>query len=270
MNPSHDTQHSTADDLWLEEPARTLQGGRRIALLESVERACSIEQAALLAGLRYHTAIAELDSMNNLSDRPLLIRVTGGSSRGNGYLTEQGRRVIRLYRSIEKAQQRLFRRMEGDFHDFRQLNELLRAITMKTSARNQLRGTITRIQRGAVNADVIVDLGDGVEIFANITNDAVDDLSLAPGREATALIKSSFVLLSPDADIRISARNRLRGTIASIVPGAVNCEVRLQLNGGRIIVAIVTNEGLKELDLAEGSDCTALIKASHVLIAVND
>jgi molybdate transport system regulatory protein len=98
----------------------------------------------------------------------------------------------------------------------------------------------------------------------------VDDLSLVPGRDATALIKSSFVLLSPDANIRISARNRLRGTITSITPGAVNCEVRLQLNGGRIIIAIITNEGLKELDLAEGTECTALIKASHVLVAVSD
>jgi molybdate transport system regulatory protein len=269
MNLSGDIRPAS-DDLWLEESARTLQGGRRITLLESVESECSIELAAELAGLNYRTAVAELDSMNNLSDRPLLIRVTGGSSRGNGYLTEHGRRAIRLYRQIEQAQQRIFRRMEADFHDFRQLNELLRAITMKTSARNQLRGTISHIQRGAVNADVVVDLGDGVDIFANITNDAVDDLTLAPGRDATALIKSSFVLLSPDANVRISARNRLRGTIASIIPGAVNCEVRLQLNGGRVIVAIITNDSLRELDLAEGSECTALIKASHVLIAVND
>jgi molybdate transport system regulatory protein len=270
MNSSDDAQRHPPEDLWLEGTPRTLQGGRRISLLESVGRECSIEHAAALENLSFPAAVAELDSLNNLSDKPLLMRVAGGARRGNGYLTEHGRRVIRLYRLIEKAQQRTFKRVEAEFHDFRQLNNLLRAITMKTSARNQLRGRITRIHKGAVNADVIIDLGDGVEIFANITNDAVDDLSLAPGRDATALIKSSFVLLSPDANIRISARNRLRGTITSITPGAVNCEVRLQLNGGRIIVAIITNEGLKELDLAEGTECTALIKASHVLVAVSD
>jgi molybdate transport system regulatory protein len=141
---------------------------------------------------------------------------------------------------------------------------------MKTSARNQFRGTVKVVRKGAVNADVILDLGDGLEIFANITNEAVEDLGLKKGREAVALIKSSLILLSPDQDIKISARNRLRGTITAIIRGAVNSEVKIQLNGGRVLTAIITEEGLKELDLAEGAPCTALIKASHVLIAVND
>jgi molybdate transport system regulatory protein len=38
---------------------------------------------------------------------------------------------------------------------------------MKTSARNQFRGTVKFVRKGAVNADVILDLGDGLEIFAN-------------------------------------------------------------------------------------------------------
>jgi molybdate transport system regulatory protein len=89
---------------------------------------------------------------------------------------------------------------------------------MKISARNQLRGTVKTVHKGAVNADVILDIGDGLEIFANITNEAVEDLGLKPGRAAVALIKASFILLSPDPDIRISARNRLRGRtrIASV------------------------------------------------------
>jgi molybdate transport system regulatory protein len=78
------------------------------------------------------------------------------------------------------------------------------------------------------------------------------------------------VLLSPDLDIRISARNRLAGTVASIATGTVNCEVKLQLAGARTVVAIVTRDGLKQLGLRKGSPCVALVKASHVLIAVND
>ena len=141
---------------------------------------------------------------------------------------------------------------------------------MKTSARNQFRGTVKTVRKGAVNADVILDLGDGLEIFANITNEAVEDLGLKKGREAVALIKSSLILLSPDQHIKISARNRLSGTISAIVHGSVNSEVKIQLHGGRVLTAIITADGLKELDLAEGTPCTALIKASHVLIAVND
>lgn len=127
-----------------------------------------------------------------------------------------------FYRLLERSQQRIFKRLEAEFQDFRQFNELLRAITVKTSARNHLRGRIKGIHKGTVNADVIVDLGKGLEMFANITNEAVEDLRLVPDREATAMINSSFVLLSPDANVRISARNRLRGTITCITPGAVN------------------------------------------------
>lgn len=141
---------------------------------------------------------------------------------------------------------------------------------MKTSARNQLRGMVTAVHKGAVNADVLLDHGGGVTIFANITNEAVDELGLKPGKPATALIKSSFVLLSPDANIRISARNRLSGTIVAVIPGAVNAEVKLRLASGEVLNAIVTLEAVQELGLSAGLLCTALIKSSHVLVAVED
>lgn len=141
---------------------------------------------------------------------------------------------------------------------------------MKTSARNQFGGKVTTVHKGAVNADVILDLGSGVEIFANITNGAVAELDLKPGRDAMALIKASLVLLSPDPNVRISARNQLRGKVAKVIPGSVNSEVKLQLPGARTLTAIVTNDAMQELRIAEGDSCTALIKASHVLVAVND
>jgi molybdate transport system regulatory protein len=141
---------------------------------------------------------------------------------------------------------------------------------MKTSARNQFWGTVTSVRKGAVNADVVLDLGDGLTIFANITNEAVDELRLQSGRKAAALIKASFVLLSPDRDIRISARNRLPGVVSEVIPGSVNSEIRIELAGKRALTAIVTNEACEELRLAPGSYCLGLIKASHVLLAVTD
>jgi molybdate transport system regulatory protein len=164
----------------------------------------------------------------------------------------------------------LLAQLPGQAYEVHRLNELVKVITMKISARNQFRGTIKAVRKGAVNADVILDLGDGLEIFANITNEAVEDLNLKPGHDAVALIKSSFILLSPEPNLRISARNQLRGTVTEVIPGSVNGEVKIQLPGGRVLTAIVTTEALKELDLVEGTACSALIKSSHILIAVND
>ncbi len=245
-------------------------GGNRIRLLEAIERLGSITQAAKDVELSYKAAWDAVDAMNNLAEQPLLIRAPGGQNGGGSHLTEHGRQIVRLYRLLESGYQRLLGQMQAQIHDFDRLDELLRSITVKTSARNQYRGTVKSVHKGAVNADVVLEIGEGLTIFANITNDAVEDLGLKRGREATALIKSSLVLLSPDPTVRISARNRLCGTVAEIIPGSVNGEVILQLPGSRRVTAIISQESLKELQLTVGATCCALIKASHVILAVND
>lgn len=245
-------------------------GGNRIRLLEAIDRLGSITQAARDVNLSYKAAWDAVDAMNNLAERPLLIRAPGGPGGGGSHLTEHGHEIVRLYRLLESGYQRLLTHMQAQMHDLQSLDELLRSITMRTSARNQYRGTVKSVIRGAVNADVILDLGEGLEIFANITNEAVEELRLKRGREATALIKASLVILSPDASVRTSARNRLCGTVTQIVPGSVNCEVILQLPGNRRLAAIITSEAATELQLATGSTCCALIKSSHVILAVND
>ncbi len=257
-------------DLWLGRKGKAFLSANRIELLESIDRLGSITRAAQDVGLSYKAAWDAVDAMSNLADRPLMIRATGGQHGGGSQLTEHGRELVRLYRLLQRGYQRLLAQMQAQVHDFDKLNELIKAITMKTSARNQLRGTVTAVHKGAVNADVILDIGDGLEIFANITNEAIEDLGLKPGRAAVALIKASFILLSPDPDIRISARNRLRGTVTEIIPGVVNCEIKLQLPGARVLTAIVTSDAVEELGLVKGAASTALIKASHIMIAVND
>jgi molybdate transport system regulatory protein len=257
-------------DLWLGRKGKAFLSANRIDLLESIDRLGSITRAAKDVGLSYKGAWDAVEAMSNLADRPLMIRATGGPRGGGSTLTEHGRELVRLYRLIESGYQRLLTQMQAQVHDFDRLNELIKAITMKTSARNQFRGTVKAVHKGAVNADVVLDIGEGLDIFANITNEAVEDLGLKPGRAAVALIKASFILLSPDPNIRISARNRLRGTVTEVNPGAVNSEIKMQLAGNRVLTAIITREALKELGLVPGAACTALVKASHILIAVND
>jgi molybdate transport system regulatory protein len=257
-------------ELSLDRKGRRWLGGKRIALLESIAALGSITRAAKAVGLSYKGAWDTVDAINNLAGRPVVLRATGGAHGGGSQLTDHGRQLVQLYRQMESGQQRVLARLQAESHDPERFGALLQALTLRTSARNQFRGRVKAVRRGAVNADVTLDLGEGLEICANITNDAVDDLGLKRGREAFALIKASFVLLAPDAGIRISTRNRLPGTVKSIVTGAVNCEVRLHLAGDRTLVAIVTRAGLAELELQEGSACCGFIKASHILIAVND
>jgi molybdopterin-binding protein len=67
--------------------------------------------------------------------------------------------------------------------------------------------------------------------------------------------------------MRISARNVLKGTVKQIVPGAVNSEVTIELPGGQELVSVITKSSAERLDLAEGKEVAAVIKASNVMIA---
>ncbi len=66
---------------------------------------------------------------------------------------------------------------------------------MKLSARNQLKGKILDVTKGATTSHVRVDVGHGVVIMASITNEAVADLGLQKGDEAWAVIKASDVMI---------------------------------------------------------------------------
>ena len=68
---------------------------------------------------------------------------------------------------------------------------------MKISARNVLAGTITGVKKGATTAHVTIDV-KGITITASITNEAVDALGLKVGGAASAVIKSSNVLVAVD------------------------------------------------------------------------
>src|SRR5262249_19857091 len=249
---------------------RQFLGEKRIALLEQIDALGSITRAAKSVGLSYKGAWDAVDAVNNLAEAPVVRGTAGGKGGGGSELTEHGRALVRLYRQLEAGHRRVLTRLEADHPNPERLSELLNAITLKTSARNQFRGRVKTLRRGAVNADVVLDIGGGLEIFANITNESVDELGLKRGREAIALVKSSFVILTTDADARTSARNKLCGTVKAIVRGSVNSEVKIQLSDSRTLIAVITTAGLDELDLREGGACCALVKASHVLIAVND
>ena len=69
---------------------------------------------------------------------------------------------------------------------------------MKISARNVLKGRIKSVVHGAVNSEVTLGLPGGVEVVSIITKTSAEELGLAPGKEAYAVIKASSVMLSID------------------------------------------------------------------------
>jgi len=69
--------------------------------------------------------------------------------------------------------------------------------------------------------------------------------------------------------MRLSARNVLKGKVMKILPGAVNSEVIIEIAGGAEIVSVITKESVEALELKEGKEVYAVIKASNVMVAVD-
>lgn len=80
----------------------------------------------------------------------------------------------------------------------------------------------------------------------------------------------SETLYEQEEEMKLSARNILKGKVIKLTKGAVNSEVTLQLAGGEQIVSIITNTSADNLKLKEGAQAYAIIKASNVMIGIDE
>ncbi|NOT67375.1 MAG: TOBE domain-containing protein [Methylophilaceae bacterium] len=257
--------------LSLGKDAQNLLSDKRITLLEHVGACGSITQAAKAAGLSYKGAWDAVDAMNSMFGEPLVVTMTGGKGGGGTQLTPTGIRIVDAFRALHREHQRFMQAVSAGIEDFDNIYQLIRRLSMKTSARNQFFGKVSSIKQGPVNVEVELTLTGGDKIHSVITHDGLDSLSLEVGSEAWALVKASWIILAlPDAAGKVSARNKLIGKITRIVSGGVNTEIVLQLEGGNTVSAIITNESVAELNLAEGIEVCAVFKASSVIMGITD
>lgn len=244
-------------------------GSDRIRLLEMIDEHGSITQAAKAVGICYKNAWDTMDAINNLSDKPLFIRMAGGSSGGGTHLTEEGREVIRKYRVIEEEHAKFLANISKRVDSAQELYNFIKRISMKISARNIFSGTIAKLKKGAVNSEVVLSLRGGDALVSIVTNESVEGLGLQEGMDVYALIKASSVLLGKDLEAnKLSTRNVLQGRVLKVIEGAVNTEVTLELSGGNTISAVITCESAERFFLREGERICAICKASDVILGV--
>ena len=161
------------------------------------------------------------------------------------------------------------RNLKKSAHDGDRFFHLMRRLVMQTSARNQFAGKVVSLKTGPINAELTVDLGGSDRITAMITRESVASLGLKEGVEVYALVKASSIIIAPGSEnLRLSARNQLRGVVVSCRKGAVNAEVSIQLQGDKLVTAVITNESIDRLGLKEGDQACAIFKASSVIIGV--
>ncbi len=244
------------------------EGQQVLDLLRAIQRCGSINQAARTVGMSYKAAWERVEALNNLSARDLVTRKTGGSGGGGTVLTEEGRLFLQRATQVHEKLGAFLSFLCAESQETLHTMTTLRRLQMQISARNIWLGTVAKIETGAVNSVVSVTLRGGETVVSVITDNSVQRLGLSVGGEVMAVVKASAVMLGLDIDPKkISARNILAGTVKRIEAGAVNDVVTVDLAGGNTLTSVITSNSVQRLELAEGRQVVAVIKASDVMLA---
>lgn len=140
---------------------------------------------------------------------------------------------------------------------------------MQISAKNTFCGKVSAIVTGAVHDEVELTLDNGIKIVSTITRTSTARLGLEVGKEAYAIIKASLFILMNNADeFLLSTRNQFDGKVIKLSRGFVNGEVLLETDSGMELTVIISLDGVNRLKLKQGQNVTALVKSSHVVLAV--
>lgn len=137
---------------------------------------------------------------------------------------------------------------------------------MSISARNKVQGQVTDIHAGEVMSLVTIQAGEH-RLVSSVTNEGVKELQLKPKDTVTAVVKSTEVMLikGESGGLKLSARNKLKGQVASVQKGEAMGLVTVNVGSLRFGAAI-TREAIDEMHLAQGDSVTVVIKATEVML----
>ena len=127
---------------------------------------------------------------------------------------------------------------------------------------NQLRGRIVAIESNDHLS--LVDVEIGGDTFSAMLLETPDSAPyLAIGNEVQLLFKETEVSLAKNLSGQISLRNRVQGRVRAVRSGAILSEVVLEYRG-QTLTSIITTRSIKRLDIKQGDEVEALIKANEV------
>ena len=230
---------------------------KEIALLEAIDKFGSISKAAKAVPISYKAAWEMLDSMNNLSKEPIVLKAVGGKQGGGTKLTNYGRRLIEDYHLFKKEYDRFLDTLQG--------MDTFRRLALKLSARNQLYGKIVEIKKDRASCEVSFELKSGVVLKSIITLDAANELELDIGDDIVGIIKASSILIFNRKDFRKRV-NTFEGVVEDIERGNITSNIKLHIDNLDKFWITSKNSLLDELDIKIGKSAYIFIRPKNILI----
>lgn len=237
---------------------------RRIALLKAIQSTGSLSKAAKTIGISYKTAWDNVNEINQLAKMPFVISAAGGKGGGRTTLSAYAERFILLYDLLTQMQQNAFNILSQE--DVA-LNDILSAtarLSLQSSARNQLYGTIKQIQHDDVIGTITVQLSDKqTQIDVAITASSIKRLQLVQNKAVILLVKAPQIELQPPIHHQ---QNRYQATISHIHHQDQHCELILALNSGLVLYAVEQIAQSTQLKFATNQVIDIAINPENIIL----
>jgi len=235
---------------------------RRIDLLRAIEKSGSLSQAAKQIGISYKTAWDAINEINQLAPKPFLITATGGKNGGGTKLSAYAVRFIQLYDLLTQLQYKAFNILNDDNIPLDDILKITAKLSLQTSARNQIYGSVSSIEATHIAGLVKVKLNDNqTELKAYITQQSIERLKLNIDKTVLLLIKAPLI------ELNNLNENQLIVKVEKIVTDGQLSEISFSLPSGIMLYANKATNEVNQLKLIEGQLTTISIHPQHIIVA---
>ncbi|KXO07245.1 DNA-binding domain of ModE / Molybdate-binding domain of ModE [Moritella sp. JT01] len=257
---------------------------KRIALLQQIQACGSISQGAKLAGMSYKTAWDSVKDMNTRLSEPVVNSEKGGKGGGGAKLTPFGERLLQMYALTGQMQDMVLEALQNQAIPMNSLLDVVGHFSLKTSARNQLSGTIlsldnhlsgTDSHQDNLNVRLQVELASGLLLNACVTQSSCARLSLVVGKPILLLFKAPAVSIALGKSACKSS-NQVLSTVHEIYSNSQTTEVSLMILNEldmakstmpQMIYASIDTQLANQLNLTVGGQCYAVFSSSQTIVA---
>ena len=130
---------------------------------------------------------------------------------------------------------------------------------------NRLCGKIVNVIQGQIHAHVQI-LWKEIPLSVIVTRASCEDMRLSVGDTIYVLVKGTDIMLAKSFSGMLSARNRAKGVVRQIIQGDVLSKVFVESQGD-MLHAFITNNSLKEMNIREGDEVTAIVKSTELILS---
>lgn len=216
--------------------------------------------------MSYKAAWDAVNEMNNLSESPIVKRESGGKGGGGTVLTQTGHDTINLYKKLEMIQQHFWSSIESIGNNVELLEDFSKRMMLRTSARNQLLGTVAEIETTKLGAIIDVSFSGGETVKVFITRYSFEKMNISINKKLFVILKSSWITLSKKSISNNS--NNLPCTINRVLKDDKDAEVEVSISGGNTLTVTLDLAQYNNLDLKENDKAWISFKPSNAILAI--